>query len=50
MKVGDLVQHRRSGMKALVVDFDEDGDLILVFLGEPIEHAEVWGATAFEVI
>ena len=50
MKIGDLVQHYRTGMKALVVDFDEDGDLILVFLGEPIEHAEVWGASVFEVI
>ena len=50
MKIGDLVQHRRGGMKALVVDFDEDGDPILAFLGEPIEEAEAWVGKDFEVI
>ena len=50
MKIGDLVQHRRSGMKALVIDFDEDGDPIIAFLGEPFEEAEAWYRTSFEVI
>ena len=50
MKIGDLVQHRRGGMKALVVDFDEDGDPILAFLGQPIEEAEAWVGEDFEVI
>ena len=50
MKIGDLVQHRRGGMKALVVDFDEDGDPIIAFLGQPIEEAGAWGAAAFEGI
>lgn len=50
MKVGDLVQHRRGGMKALVVDFDKDGDPIIVFLGQPIEEAEAWVGEDFEVI
>ena len=36
MKIGDLVQHRHGGMKALVFDFDEDGDPIIAFLGQPI--------------
>lgn len=50
MKIGDLVQHRRVGIKALVIDFDEDGDPILAFLGEPFEDAEVWLRKDFEVI
>lgn len=50
MKIGDLVQHRRGGMKALVVDFDEDGDPIIAFLGRPLDEAEAWWRTDFEVI
>jgi hypothetical protein len=50
MKIGDLVQHRRSEIKALVIGFDEDGDPILAFLGDPIEDAEVWAGEYFEVI
>ncbi len=49
-KIGDLVQHRRSGIKALVISFDEDGDPILAFLGVPIENAEAWVGKGFEVI
>jgi hypothetical protein len=50
MKIGDLVQTRQGGMTALVVGFDEEGDPILAFLGEPIEEAEAWVGKYFEVI
>ena len=50
MKIGDLVQHRHGGMKALVFDFDEDGDPIIAFLGQPIGEAEAWEGKDFEAI
>jgi hypothetical protein len=49
-KIGDLVQHRRGGMKALVIGFDEDDNPILAFLGEPVGYAEAWVGKDFEVI